>query len=205
MQSTTSVPRKGDKVRIVGTKTSGPSATSSETSNHKRSPGHRAERFSKTLSAILSGETVTPLEALLEPIDPVDSNWEIVIGRINDPITRQLFSYYRRLAHRARSVPPLQNLTDMERYNQEVGFLVSQANTAFDVMAQRMIAELPGAYPLSKSIVTALRAEWLVVQLKEKRSTSPVSLMDVLYGGSLRNRDYDGDDGTGMPNSHAVQ
>ena len=151
----------------------------------------------KTLSAILSGKTVTPLDALLEPMDPIDLGKELVIGKIQSPIARQLYSYRRSLEHRTRAVPPPKNPADKSaRYDHECDVLVRQANTVFDVFAQAVIAEIPTALPKDLSTATVFRAGWFVaVKILQKEEPSLFRPIDVLLR-DLASHDYDGDDGT---------
>ncbi len=152
----------------------------------KRTPEHQASVFIKNLTAILSGVPVRPENELLEPLQPVDRTRESILGQIKNPVTRQLLSHHRKLAHLATAVPPQRNGADHARYVSEVNFLTGQANALFGVIGQALAAEIPNLHPRDRSTRTEIRAGWLVVSVPHEDSAS--NLLSSLFGGNLTGR-----------------
>lgn len=133
----------------------------------KRTPEYQASIFLKNLTAILSGVQVRPENELLEPLQPIDPRRETVIGHIKNPVTRQLLSHHRKLAHLVATVPPQRNGADKARHVKEVNLLAQQANALFGVIGQALAAEIPNVHPKDASTQTEIRAGWFVVSVRK--------------------------------------
>jgi hypothetical protein len=141
-----------------------------------------AQVLFKKLGRILTGEPVTPLPELFEPLKLTEPGTFRKIGIIDDPITRQLYSFGFELAEIGNSIPLPRKPGDIDEFDAMSELITNVKKIVADIFAEKIREEFPDE-ALEDDADTNILRGWLLVEMNPEVEEKSVKI--ALDGGRV--------------------